>query len=92
MSGEMIFTFVLDFKGGTYISQVSDISLAAAMARWANTRTDHDLAAWGLARIDVTKLVETDTPVALAGCHNVWCLSSSTDDGLILVNVIATAS
>jgi hypothetical protein len=89
---ETLFTFVLDYKGGTYISQVSDLSIAGAVEKWAKTRADRDLTTWGLVREDLTKLAETDTPMAIEGCHNVWCLSNSTEEGLVLINVIATQS
>jgi hypothetical protein len=84
-----VFTFVLEYKGGTYISQTSGRSLAGAVADWARTRTEGDLTTWGLVRGDLKELV-ADTPVLLDGCQNFWCLSASTDKGLILVNIIAT--
>lgn len=92
MSRETLFTFVLEYRGGTYISQVSEVSLAGAMARWANTRTDRDLTTWKLARKQLAELVEGDIPVMVDGCQGVWCLSNSSKEGLMLLNIIATHS
>lgn len=91
MSELAVFTFVLEYKGGTYISQTFGPSLSVAIANWARTRTDRDLATWGLGRGDLNELV-ADNPVLLDGCRNVWCMSASTDEGLILVNIVATAT
>ena len=92
MSRETLFTFVLDYRGGTYISQVSGVSLASAMAKWASTRTERDLTTWKVAHKQLAQLVEGDTPMALDGCQNVWCVSNSTEKGVMLLNVIATQS
>jgi hypothetical protein len=90
MNRETLFTFVFDYGGGTYISQISGLSLTKAIAEWANSRTDRDLTTWRLARQQLSELVKCDTPVALEGCQNVWCLTNSSEDSLMLLNIIAT--
>lgn len=90
--GDTFFTFIVEYKGGTYISQVSGPSLAGAIAKWARTRTDRDLTTWDMRRDDLNELVKADAPVLLEGCRNIWCMSASTDEGLILVNIVATST
>jgi len=89
VSKNTVFTFVLEYKGGTYISQSTGPSLGGAIAKWAKTRADRDLTTWGLVQDDLNE-VAADTPVPLDGCRNVWCMSASRHQGLILVNIIAT--
>jgi hypothetical protein len=89
MSRETLYTIVLDYKGGTYISQSPAESPEAALTKWANAIGENDLVNWGLSRAEITQLPE-DSPVPLKGCLNVWCVTASTKEGLMLVNIVAT--
>jgi len=89
MSRETTYTIVLDYKGGTYISQASGESPEVALTKWANTINEQDLASWGLSRAEIARLSE-DRPIPLENCLNVWSVSDSTKAGLMLVNIIAT--
>ncbi len=88
---QTIYTIVLDYKGGTYISQVSGESPEVALAKWANTATESDLATWRLSRPELARLLQGRL-VPLENCLNVWSASDSTKAGLMLVNIIATQS
>ena len=89
MNRKTLYTMVLEYKGGTYISQTSAESPEVALTEWANTISAQDLAGWGLSRAEITRLSE-DGPVLLKDCSNVWCVTDSTKAGLMLVNIIAT--
>ena len=86
-----LYTIVLDYKGGTYISQVSDESPQVALAKWATIITEDDLVTWKLSRSELTRLSQ-NKPVPLENCLNVWSASDSAKGGLILVHMIATQS
>jgi hypothetical protein len=90
VSKKALFTFVLDYKGGTYLSQVLASSLADAAQKWVSTRTSEELNTWSLEPQDLAALADADRPVAIQGCHNVWCMSGSTEEHLILITIIAT--
>jgi hypothetical protein len=89
MSHEKLYTMLLEYNGGTYVSQVSGNTVGVAIKKWAKAVTNQDLENWGLTRTEVTGLTN-DNPLPLVGCSNVWCLTDSAKKGLILVNVVAT--
>jgi hypothetical protein len=89
MSHEKLYTMLLEYKGGTYVSQVSGNTVGVAIKKWAKAVSDQELKSWGLTRAEITRLAN-DNPLPLVGCSNVWCLTDSTKKGLILVNVVAT--
>jgi len=89
MSDENLYTMVLDYKGGTYISQISSKSPEVAIKKWVSTINEQELANWGLTRSEATLLAK-DNPIPLKNCSNVWCVQDSAKAGLMLLNIIAT--
>ena len=70
------FTVIMDFKGGTYISQVVAPTPQAALRKWAaelDVRGIADLGPQGKARL-VAEATEAG-PVPLQGLRAVWCTS-----------------
>jgi len=47
MSHLSLYTIILEYKGGTYISQIQSESPTAAVKKWSTTITEHSLAVWG---------------------------------------------
>lgn len=47
MSRETMYTMVVDYKGGTHISQVAGESPEEALTKWANTLSERDLTSLG---------------------------------------------
>jgi hypothetical protein len=45
-SGNSLFTFVLDFLGGTYISQIKAKTLDSAKLEWAKRLTSQEISGW----------------------------------------------
>lgn len=90
MTRNRLYTIVLDYKGGTYIGQASSDSVSGALVQWLSKIGDQELANWKITRQKLLDIINSDEPIPLRGCTNVWCLSSSTKDGLALINVIAT--
>jgi hypothetical protein len=89
MTYKRLYTVVLEYKGGTYVAQASADSPSAALPNWASTTSDSDLKQWGVTREQLTKIASDDL-VPIDDCLNVWCATSSTNEGLLLINVIAT--
>lgn len=90
MTQRKLYTIVLDYKGGTYIAQVSGDSPAAALSNWLSEIRDQELAEWGITRGEIKAIMDTDDPTPVSGCSGVWCVTGSTKKGLVLVNVVAT--
>ena len=85
------FTIILDFKGGTYISQVKARNPQQACLKWAAQIKPVEIA--DLGAIGKTQLQESlveDTPVLLSGLTNVWCCSARTRNSLALINIVKT--
>ena len=91
MSYPSLYTVILEYRGGTYISQIHSESPGAAVKKWSSTITDDNLAVWGLDRADLV-LLSDDNPLPLENCMNIWCLTGSAKNHLMLLNVIATAT
>lgn len=84
------FTFIFDYKGGTYIEQVPAAGLKEAIDKWGN------LVGPGIPKFGKKKKrqliseIQLDTPCLLTGMKNVWCLSLRIGKSLSLVNIVAT--
>lgn len=90
MTKTKLYTVILDYKGGTYIAQLSAASPLAVLPRWLSILKDADLAEWGSSRAELSKIIKSENVVPLDGCVNVWCISGSGKDGLVLINMVAT--
>jgi predicted neuraminidase len=86
---EDIYTLICEYLGGTYIVQVHASSPADAVLSWLNTRSVQKYIP-DEARLAVRATLADDSPVALNDCTNVWCFTTSTKAGLILINLALT--
>jgi hypothetical protein len=87
---ENLYTLVVEYKGGTYISQFKAATPQEALLRWANTRPSRGEVASHV-RLAIRKQLDNGNgPVALEGCNNVWCQSGVFKRQLILIHVVCT--
>ena len=85
-----LFTVVLDFGGGTYISQVRARSAPVALRLWAKSEALSKVQ--GLTSRDRGKLAESlDEPVKLDGLKNAWCATAAAGRKFALVNLVRTS-
>jgi hypothetical protein len=89
---EKLYSIVLDYKGGSYIAQLSGESHAVVLPQWIGILNDRDLDAWGITRSELVRIVRSEEPIAIDGCTNIWCVTGSAAKGLVLINIIATES
>ena len=86
-----LFTVVLEFGGGTYISQFKAASAHAAAAKHAA----HVISVKGMStpsdRKRLADLLSIEQPIAIQGVRNVWCCSATVGRKFALVNIVATA-
>lgn len=86
-----LFTVILEFDGGTYISQFRASSPRDAAVKHA----DHVVRLNGMStprnRGRLSGRLSVETPVAIEGVRKVWCCSASVGRKLALVNIVATA-
>lgn len=88
-----LFTFIIDYKGGTYISQVEDeISLQNACNKWIEQLNPNDIYGFGEKSKSLLKKDLSEAQImAINGVDNVWCFISSIRKTLLLVNIVKTA-
>ena len=72
-----LFTFIADYKGGTYISQYVAKTLEEALNLWINN-------------VDFFKYGDIDPPTKLNGLSNVWCTCFIVFSTLLLLNIVET--
>jgi hypothetical protein len=84
-----MYTFILDFQGGTYVGQ-ADGTLETALENWLSDLEFGDLSGHDLGILRNSLLEDRPTP--LDGLKNVWCSTGSIEDDLAIVHMIETTN
>lgn len=88
-SKPMLFTFVTDYLGGTYIDQVSADDLPTAVSLWQirlASNPELSITSW-------TSTPAADRPLSVDGMLGCWCVTGMDQENrLILAHVISTAA
>jgi len=85
-----LFTFGLEFDGGTHISQFRATSLFRAVEEYGAQLLRDKAVAKLAVRRRLSEALSAENPVAIKGVRNVWCCSVSIGKKLALLNVVAT--
>jgi hypothetical protein len=92
MTGRHLYSIFLEYRGGTYISQIESASPFDALQEWATSLPEEELMQWSLKREALLATIRDGSLVPLGQRVNVWCLSGVDDeDQQLLLNVISTA-
>ena len=87
-----LYTLVLDFHGGTYITQFVAETAVDAVSAWCRELQDEELL--GEVSSDVAEGIMIDAIenrlVQVEGLQHVWCAAATVDGALALLNVIET--
>jgi len=86
-----LFTFVLEFTGGTYISQLRARSTRQAVSLYTSELVRNKELSTGSVRKRLADALVAEKPVAIDGVRNVWCCSASVGRSFALLNIVATA-
>lgn len=86
-----LFTFIMDFGGGTYVSQVPG-PFSDACRLWARSLDLTEVPLTEDARNLLTREADDESLTAIAGLENVWCFSPLIGEGLAVVHVVRTAT
>ncbi|MCP4350393.1 MAG: hypothetical protein GY795_33410 [Desulfobacterales bacterium] len=84
-----LYTFVLDYKGGTYISQVTDNLPEDAVKKWIDKLDPEQIGIKTASKV-ISDPDENISP--LDTLKNVWCMTFMIDDELALVNIVKTSA
>jgi hypothetical protein len=87
-----LYTVIFDFRGGTYIAQISQSSPMKAVIEWSKEISAEDAQTWKLDVDELRRLLQEGEPVVLEGLTNAWCTSASIGPHLAVINVIKTAT
>jgi hypothetical protein len=88
------YTVILDYRGGTYISQVAAGNARLALVKWAKQIKPHEIQHLGPKRqakliSDIeSNIADLYTPTPIREVVNVWCTGFPLPGGL--VNIIRT--
>ena len=86
-----LFTVILEFDGGTYISQFQATSPQDAAMKHADYLIGLNGMSTPETRKQLASCLSVDMPIAIEGVRNVWFCSTSLGRKLALVNIVATA-
>lgn len=88
------YTFIMDYKGGTYISQTYAPNLTKACETWLESLNIDEIQGAGKkfkTELLIKVLDQEIPPVLLQGLQNVWCISAVVEQNeLALINIIQT--
>lgn len=88
-----LFTFIMDYRGGTYVHQAIGTDQGAATVAWVEAMALENVASLTEESLaSIREAILPQTPCEVSGMRNVWCLSAVVAEHLALVHVIATES
>ncbi|HEY2659279.1 MAG TPA: hypothetical protein VGI79_06120 [Caulobacteraceae bacterium] len=89
MTGDL-YTFICDFHGATYVSQVRAEGVSAAVREWARRiKADKPIPrSSAFVASSVLKDLAKDPPTPLDGLEGVWCFTAFVSGDLLLGNII----
>lgn len=87
-----LFTFVIDYEGGTYVSQQSGTGPWEAFAKWRSSLlAEETVAGVSMGVFKAISDEDRESLIPLDAVHNVWTMSGLADEDLVLLNKIQTA-
>ena len=87
-----LYTFIMDYAGGTYVSQVVAESPEAACVLWAqNLKVDEVQNFGDKSKNQLVEQMKAEEPTALRGVTNTWFVSANLRGGSAYINLVRTA-
>jgi len=85
------YTFIMDYAGGTYISQVKAASEKSACVKWAQKLQVSQIQGLDLkGQESLIQQMKEELPGALNGTLNAWCTSAIIRGKFALINLVQT--
>ena len=86
-----LYTFFLEYRGGTYISQVRARSSPLATKAWVRKLIELNVPGLGIrSKSDLADKILRNAPTALDGLKNTWCSSAVVRGHLVLIHFTQT--
>ena len=92
-----LYTFFMEFKGGTYISQVKALDSFQAMENWAAQLLPDQIEGFSQQKKQaliaaIPELIEDKFVSKINGMEHVWSFSHDFEEGFAMVHFVWTAS
>ena len=88
-----LYTFMMEYAGGTYISQIKAPSPKSACLKWAKSLDISQIGGMrDKSKQSLLEQMKEEKPVPLDGLLNAWCVTAYLRRGLVLINLIKTES
>jgi len=85
------YTFIMEYAGGTYLSQDNAPSPKSACVKWAQGLDESQVSGMGLkSKESLIEQMKEEAPVPLDGLVNAWCKSALVRGELALINLVQT--
>jgi hypothetical protein len=85
------YTFLMEFEGGTYISQVEAASPKAACLKWAKGLNAEVIPGFGQSsKVTLVEEMKAEKPVPIQNTFGVWCASALVRGRLVLATFVQT--
>jgi len=86
-----LYTLIMEYAGGTYISQSKAHSPKSACMKWAQKLDESQVKGLGLkGKESLIEQMKEESPVAIDGMLNAWCHSALVRGKLALINLVQT--
>jgi len=86
-----LFTFLLEFGGGTYVSQFRSTSIDSAVRKCSAELVENRSLGAPRLREQLSIAIAAEKPIALRGVRRVWCCSASVGNRFALMNIVETS-
>jgi len=85
------YTFVIDYRGGTYVRQACGPSPELALQAWLRGACNEEFESV-THRVELMRALNDQVAAPVEGCQNVWCMSGFAGNCLYLIHIIGTES
>ena len=83
-----LYTFILEYKGGTYISQCKAKDVLRAIKKYSKLIVNHELLPGSFFRDAIDEEVKNYSPTPVSGLVGVWVVSPIVKKKLAIINII----
>ncbi len=90
MSNQTLYTFVMDWNGGTYVSQFSGNDVSSTITTWADSIDTNMLDIQPEDKANFVADAKSENAVALDGVSKTWAISPNIKGKMATVNIVET--
>ncbi len=90
MQNGQLYTFIAEYSGGTFVSQVRASSITLAKSLWAQQMSLEVLGIPESKRAAFLVSVADEAAVLLSGTKGVWCAAPTVNDTMMLIHIVKT--